>query len=103
MVWNTFWSTSRFYTWATVISPILGPLLFNIFLADLLFILSETDLANYADDNTPYTSSSYVNGLIKSLEEASKKSFKSFDEKLKKVILANVIYLLARMNMLKLG
>ena len=29
------------------------PLLFNIFLADLFFILSETDIANYADDNTP--------------------------------------------------
>ena len=28
---------------------ILGPLLFNIFLADLFFILSEIDIANYAD------------------------------------------------------
>ena len=31
----------------------LGPLLFNIFLADLFFILSKIDIANYADDNTP--------------------------------------------------
>ena len=49
---------------------ILGPLLFNIFLADLFFILNKTDIANYADDNTPYTSSNDVNGLIKSLEAA---------------------------------
>ena len=51
---------------------ILGPLLFNIFLADLFFILNKIDIANYADDNTPYTSSNDTNGLIKSLEEASK-------------------------------
>ena len=51
---------------------ILGPLLFNIFLADLFFISSKIDIANYADDKTPYTSSNGVNGLIKSLEEASK-------------------------------
>ena len=47
---------------------ILDPLLFNIFLADLPFILNKIDIANYADDNTPYTSSNDVNGLIKSLE-----------------------------------
>ena len=34
---------------------ILGPsLLFNIFLADLFFILNDVDIARYADDNTPY-------------------------------------------------
>ena len=63
---------------------ILGPLLFNIFFADLFFILSETDIANYADDNKPYTSSNDVNGLIKSLEEASKRLFKWFDDNLMK-------------------
>ena len=51
---------------------ILGPLLFDIILVDLFFISSETDIANYAGDNTPYTSSNDVNRLIKSLEEASK-------------------------------
>ena len=53
-------------------------------MADLFFILSKTDIANYADDNTPYTSSNDVNGLIKNLEEASKKLFKSFDDNLMK-------------------
>ena len=33
---------------------ILGPLLFNIFLADLFFILNDIDIASYADYNTPY-------------------------------------------------
>ena len=55
---------------------ILGPLFFNIFL--------QTYIANYADDNTPYTSSNDVNGLIKSLEEASKELFKWFDDNLMK-------------------
>ena len=33
---------------------ILGPLLFNIFLCDLFFIMNETGFESYADDNTPY-------------------------------------------------
>ena len=33
---------------------ILGPLLFNIVLTDLFFLIEETDIASYADDNTPY-------------------------------------------------
>ena len=34
---------------------ILGPLLFNIFLIDLFFIIEDTDIASYADDNTHHT------------------------------------------------
>ena len=63
---------------------ILGPLLFNIFLADLLFILNKIDIASYADDNMPYTSSNDVNGLIRNLEEASKELLKGFDDSLMK-------------------
>ena len=39
--------------WGTECS-ILGPLLFNIFLADLFLIHSDIDIANFADDNMPY-------------------------------------------------
>ena len=59
------------------------PLSFNIFLADLFFILKKIDIANYADDNTPYTSSIDVNGLIKSLK-ASKELLTWFDDNLMK-------------------
>ena len=31
--------------------PILRPLVFNIFLADLFFIISNIDIASYVDDN----------------------------------------------------
>ena len=32
---------------------ILGPLLFNIDICDLFFIIEDCDIGNYADDNTP--------------------------------------------------
>ena len=32
-----------------------GPLLFNIFLSDLLLVMENINIASYADDNTPYT------------------------------------------------
>ena len=45
--------------------------MFHIFLADLFFILNDVDIANYADDNTPYVIADGINGAIKSLEKAS--------------------------------
>ena len=44
---------------------ILGPLLFNIFLIDLFFIIEDTDIASYDDGNTPYV-------IADNIEEASK-------------------------------
>ena len=55
-------STSRIY---------LGPLLFNIFLCDLFFIMNETEFASYADDNTPYTSGQNIDNVIRALENDS--------------------------------
>ena len=50
---------------------VLGALLFNIFLADLFFILNDVDIASYADDNTPYVIADDINGVITSLEQTS--------------------------------
>ena len=47
---------------------ILGPLLFNIFLNDVFLFLPETDIVNYADDNTPYTINKDTIKIIKKLE-----------------------------------
>ena len=52
---------SDFSMWEKIISgvpqgSILGPLLFNIFLNDLFLFLENSDLSNYADDNTLYSS-----------------------------------------------
>ena len=55
---------------------ILRPLLFNIFLADLFLVLKVVDIANFADDNTPFTSANNIDDLIDSLEKASSSLFK---------------------------
>ena len=50
---------------------ILGPFLFNIFTCDLFYFLENFDVANYADDNTPYTSGKDIRSVIISLEHTS--------------------------------
>ena len=32
---------------------ILGPIVFNIFLCDIFFLIHEIDIASYSDNNTP--------------------------------------------------
>ena len=60
---------------------ILGPLLFNIFLADLFLIHSDIDIVN---DNTPYLSAKNVEDVIESLERASVSLFRWFENNLLK-------------------
>ena len=57
---------------------ILGPLLFNIFMCDLFFIVNEIDFASYADDNTPFASGDRLDDVLDSLENASLKLFDWF-------------------------
>ena len=64
---------------------ILGPLLFNIFLIDLFFIIEDTDIASYADDKTPYVTADNIDGVIKSLQEVSEILFKLFSDNLMRI------------------
>ena len=80
---------SSYSSWLEIIfgvpqGSILGPLLFSVFLIDLFFIIENTDIASYADDNTPYISADDIDGVIKSLEEASATLFKWFSGNLMK-------------------
>ena len=50
---------------------VLGPLFFNIYLNDLLFLSLETSLCNYADDNTLYACDISLKNLIEKLESSA--------------------------------
>ena len=59
---------------------VLGPLLFNIFLCDLFFIMNDVEFASYADDNTPFFVGDDLNDVILKLQNASKTLFKWFND-----------------------
>ena len=63
---------------------ILGPLLFNIFLCDLLQFFPDVDIANYANDNTPHSSNINLNKVLHDLEKISNTLFKWFTDNLLK-------------------
>ena len=48
---------------------VLGPLLFNIYLNDLLLFLEETEVCNYTDDTTSYTCGPNVENVVAKLED----------------------------------
>ena len=53
----------------------LGPLLFNIYINDLFYIIKNVDIANFADDSSPYTSKKSMVDVIQTLEEDSNKMY----------------------------
>ena len=55
--------------------PILGPLLFNIYICDMFYDSNDYDIASYADNNTPHTSSNNLDALIDKLEESTNNLF----------------------------
>ena len=57
---------------------ILGPLLFNIFLNDLLLMVSETELCNFADDNTLYVSDNSLDNILLRLNKEIKNTLNWF-------------------------
>ena len=50
---------------------ILGQILFNIFINDLFFWLTKSDLDNFADDNTIAVTCKNLNDLLRTLEKES--------------------------------
>ena len=58
----------------------LGPILFNIFINDLFLWIEDSDLYNFADDNTLSTFAKSIPDLIKTLENDSEKAIKWFND-----------------------
>ena len=50
---------------------ILGSLLFNIYISDLFMFCESGNVANYADDNSPYVCSTDIDSVISELEKDS--------------------------------
>ena len=59
---------------------ILGPILFNIFINDLLFFINEAKLATFAGDNTIYAAKRDLNELLRLLEKESEVAIKWFSD-----------------------
>ena len=62
----------------------LRPVLFNIFLGDLFFIVNERDATSYANDNTCFFVDTNVHDIISALQIAWKSLFEWFNQNPKK-------------------
>ena len=76
---------SSYSSWEEILfgvpqGSILRPLVFNIFLCDMFFVLSQTDFASYAEENTPYVEANNIDEVITILENNSIQLFKWFSD-----------------------
>ena len=68
---------SSYSAWIGIIfgvpqGSILGLILFNIYLLDLFFFMLSSDIANYADDNSPYSCEINTDAVVLQLENDAK-------------------------------
>ena len=73
---NNSYSSWREILYGVPQGSILGPLLFNIFICDMFYFLENHELANYADDSTPYSAKRNHKLVIEELETSSSILFK---------------------------
>ena len=83
--WQRTKINTSFSSWSELLQgvpegSILGPLLFNIFINDLFFIIKETDVCNYADDTTLYSCDVSLETLMTRLEKEGNEVIKWFGQ-----------------------
>ena len=61
---------SEILYWVTQ-GSILGPLIFNIYVCDIIYDIIECDIASYADDNTSYSFNFSLDNVINNLEKST--------------------------------
>ena len=77
MVRNTFWSISGLHSyWSFIHSPFLlvhsyWSIVIPYIYIDLFIFLPKDGIANYADDNTPYSTGNGIHNIVSDLEQAS--------------------------------
>ena len=80
--WQRTKVNSSYSSWSELLKgvpqgSVLGPILFNLYLNDLLFFVV-TDICNFADDTTPYTVDMCLKNLMDKLECATKTALEWF-------------------------
>ena len=76
---------SSFSCWAEILfgvpqGSILGPLLFNAYICDLFFEVSDLEYASFADDTTPYSCLPEMIHILEKLEKGMQSMFDWFSE-----------------------
>ena len=74
--WQRVKINNSFSSWTELLlgvpqGSVLGPLLFNIYLNDLMWFIEHGEVCNYADDTTPHACDNSLNSLKSKLEKDS--------------------------------